>query len=579
MAVRPDNHITGDIAVRNISSKLIPEEWTISTPQSDYGLDMLIEVVNENMTTGKFFFIQSKGTINSSQNDLISYSLEVERIKDYNKIDIPVLFVYYSKSDNKFWGRWMNSVYDTLTDKQKQQKKVTLYFNSNNEIDTDYLRSIGEKIDMSITRNVSVRCKELTSEFKNFHGQVINVAHQYVGPNISGDDRLASKTVWVSYSGTIHDGKVILTSDKECVSVDLNCAEREWLYYPKPNKSECPDCLLNLIYLIAIYSSNISTQSQDYVLAYPRKSILEILPSETWLMFLNRLKEDKLLNISAVFSEAILCECNEIAEYTLLRVFMASLKDDKYKTLYVELLSEYLSSDYPSEVKGRVLYNLANSIRSVNIYEAFSYYIKAAKYQTLYKEMYYWWQELAGVLYITRHYKFAELFYKKAKRLAPKKCRDDIGILIADCLVCQGRIDEALTEEYMYVDDGHKLTGVINLKMVVTEIISRKNVLIENSTYWFNQGVTASRECRFRDAMECFLICWRLNDGDFEALNNALIEAMNLKDDAKTCLIILAQKEISPDNAYKSLVSLILNNAGEKKMNEVLEPLQKLFYS
>ena len=163
--------------------------------------------------------------------------------------------------------------------------------------------------------------------------------------------------------------------------------------------------------------------------------------------------------------------------------------------------------------------------------------------------------------------------------MAPKKCRDDIGILIADCLVCQGRIDEALTEEYMYVDDGHKLTGVINLKMVVTEIISRKNVLIENSTYWFNQGVTASRECRFRDAMECFLICWRLNDGDFEALNNALIQAMNLKDDAKTCLIILAQKEISPDNAYKSLVSLILNNAGEKKMNEVLEPLQKLFYS
>ena len=75
MAVRPDNHITGDIAVRNISNKLIPEEWTISTPQSDYGLDMLIEVVNENMTTGKFFFIQSKGTINSSQNDLISYSL------------------------------------------------------------------------------------------------------------------------------------------------------------------------------------------------------------------------------------------------------------------------------------------------------------------------------------------------------------------------------------------------------------------------------------------------------------------------------------------------------------------------
>lgn len=579
MAVRPDNHITGDIAVRNISSKLIPEEWTITTPQSDYGLDMLIEVVNENVTTGKFFFIQSKGTVNSSQNDLISYSLEVERIKDYNKIKVPVLFVYYSKTDNKFWGRWMNSLYDTLTDKQKQQKKVTLYFNSYNEIDMAYLRSIGEEIDMSMTHNVSVQCNELPSEFNNFHSQLIHVAHQYVGSNISGDDRLAPKTIWVSYSGTLHDGKAQLTSDKDCVSVELNCVEREWLYYPKPNKSECPDCLLNLIYLIAIYSSNVSIQSQDYVLAYPRKSILEILQSETWLMFLNRLNEDKLQNISTVFNEAILCQCNEIAEYTLLWVFMAYSKDDKYKSLYVELLSEYLSSDIANEVKGRALYNLANSIRSVNIYDAFSYYIKAAKYQPLYKKLYYWWQELAGVLYITRHYKFAEFFYKKARRLSPEECRDDIGILIADCLVCQGRIDEALAEEYTYIDNGHKLTGVINLKMIVTEMISRKKVPIVNSTYWFNQGVTASNECRFRDAMECFLICWRLNDGDFEALNNALIQAINLRDDNKAYQIILAQQEISPDNAYKSLVSLILNDAGEEKMDEVIKPLQKLFYS
>ena len=135
MAERPNNHITGDVAIRDISSKLIPEEWTINTPQSDYGLDLLVEVVNNNMTTGKFFFIQSKGTINSSQQDSISYSLEVERIKDYSKIAIPVLFVYYSKADNRFWGRWMNSLYDTLTEKQQRQKKVTLKFDSANEIE------------------------------------------------------------------------------------------------------------------------------------------------------------------------------------------------------------------------------------------------------------------------------------------------------------------------------------------------------------------------------------------------------------------------------------------------------------
>ncbi len=40
MALRPDNHITGDKAIRKISDRLIPDEWTISIPDSDYGLDM-----------------------------------------------------------------------------------------------------------------------------------------------------------------------------------------------------------------------------------------------------------------------------------------------------------------------------------------------------------------------------------------------------------------------------------------------------------------------------------------------------------------------------------------------------------
>ena len=60
MAIRPDNHIIGDKAVRKISNNLIPEEWTISTPESDYGLDMLIEVVHNNQTTGRLFFYTIK---------------------------------------------------------------------------------------------------------------------------------------------------------------------------------------------------------------------------------------------------------------------------------------------------------------------------------------------------------------------------------------------------------------------------------------------------------------------------------------------------------------------------------------
>ena len=60
MAIRPNNHIVGDKAIRQISATLIPEEWTISIPDADYGLDMLIEVVEGNKTTGKFFSFNQK---------------------------------------------------------------------------------------------------------------------------------------------------------------------------------------------------------------------------------------------------------------------------------------------------------------------------------------------------------------------------------------------------------------------------------------------------------------------------------------------------------------------------------------
>ena len=51
MALRPFNHITGELAARKIASDIILEEWTINIPDSDYGLDMLVEVVRDNRTT------------------------------------------------------------------------------------------------------------------------------------------------------------------------------------------------------------------------------------------------------------------------------------------------------------------------------------------------------------------------------------------------------------------------------------------------------------------------------------------------------------------------------------------------
>ena len=72
MAIRPDNHITGDSAVNQIKAQLIPESWIINDQVKDYGLDLNVQVCKDNHTTECFFFVQSKGTEEVSHEGEIS---------------------------------------------------------------------------------------------------------------------------------------------------------------------------------------------------------------------------------------------------------------------------------------------------------------------------------------------------------------------------------------------------------------------------------------------------------------------------------------------------------------------------
>lgn len=575
MANRPNAHIVGDKAVRKISDKLIPEEWTISTPDSDYGLDMLIEIVQNDKTTGRLFFIQSKGTEKSSNDGHITYLMEVDRIKDYSNIKLPVLFVLYSKTDDKFWGRWMNFQYKTLTDTQKKQKKVTLHFFDYNEIDEDYLRRISNDIDLSLTNRVSIYCKKLPEQFKRFHIQALNVASQYIGCDITNDVRLTCETIFIYYNGTLQNGYANLQYGRGNINIPISLKFIDFLYYSSVREDECPNCLLELIYIIAIYASLISDKSQDYVLKHPSRQLLGYIPFYKWDEFITQLSSDKIMEISKLFNIAMQGQYNDIVQLIIIIMFFHSIDNDKNKNLYNELLYSYLISDVENEIKGKLFYSIANSFRDINLYKAFSYYMMAIKYEKAYKEVYYWWQEVAGILYITRHFKFAEQFYKKARNLSPDCCCNNIEILISDCLICQGKIDDALLEEHNYVNKGKKISSVIQLKMFITEIILKQQINIFDATYWFNQGIDACHSNKFTESLEYFLFSWRFNDGDIEALTNALVQALNTDDVIKQIVIVSAIHELSPDESYKHLISILLSNVVE---DELIDNFKRLIY-
>lgn len=580
MALRPNNHITGDNAIRKIASDLIPEEWTISIPDSDYGLDMLIEVVSSNKTTGKLFFIQSKGTLDSSDKGNITYSMKLDRIKDYSEIKIPVLFVYYSKTDGKFWGRWMNSLYSTLTKQQKEQETIALHFSSMNIIDADYLRSIGSEISLSIAKHVSIICTELPESFDRLHSQVIATTRKLVGDEISGDSRLSCKTIQLSYGGVLTNGYVEIKSDTNAIRIALKLELLDILYYPALSKEECPLWFLEIILTIALFGSTISSQAVDYVLMNSQKEALENIPINIWLDLLDRVHGDDLYKLSKLFDLAIQIKHEDLAQFIMVVVFKQTLKDINCIEFYRDLLSRYLRSEQEEKTKGCLCYNLANSMRRIDCYEAFDLYIKAVHHEPEYRKLYYWWQEVGGVLYLTHHYYFAELFYKKARTLDPAKCREDIGLLISDCLVSQGKIKEAISEENSYYEIHEDLSSRVLLKTQITDMMNQRQIQVFDSVYWYNQGVKYSSEGNHSESMNCFLIVWRLCDEDLEALENAFIEALSVMDYVKMALILTVLRDCAPEEGYKRIVSMLVSdNKGEPQIEKTLDVLKEVFFS
>lgn len=92
--------------------------------------------------------------------------------------------------------------------RKTENSNITLF--SYNEIDTGYLRSIGDRIEWSITNCVSVYCKDIPVRFRRFYIQIISVAQQYIGSEIIDDVRLSCKTISISYEGTLQNGYAIL---------------------------------------------------------------------------------------------------------------------------------------------------------------------------------------------------------------------------------------------------------------------------------------------------------------------------------------------------------------------------------
>lgn len=127
MPQRPRTHSLEDES-KNKLRLLLPERWVFRDKTHDYGIDGEVELIDEiRNLTGLMFYVQLKAT-DSKQNRVIhSVSMDIETIRYFYSLDVPVLIVRYSSLGDEFYVKWSSSI--DLYYSKPDSKTITIRFN------------------------------------------------------------------------------------------------------------------------------------------------------------------------------------------------------------------------------------------------------------------------------------------------------------------------------------------------------------------------------------------------------------------------------------------------------------------
>lgn len=135
---RTSEHVKEDVS-KQVLERKIPSEWILRDIEPDYGIDKSLEIVDNEIVTGKEVFIQLKGTdVPSIHHDSISFRLKTEHLKYYLKRDSPVLLVVVDLNEEIcYWSFLHQYAYDTLNIKNPswvEQQTVTIRIPLNQQV-------------------------------------------------------------------------------------------------------------------------------------------------------------------------------------------------------------------------------------------------------------------------------------------------------------------------------------------------------------------------------------------------------------------------------------------------------------
>lgn len=590
---RVNQHIIEDES-RKAFANLVPNEWVLNDFQKDYGKDIHVEIFSNYMSTGRMFIVQLKASNQIIKNNKISIKIKVDALQYYQSIEIPVLLCFYSTRTKSFWGVWANALMSSI-EVVERQNMTTITLSESNLIDKPFFYALEKTLDSNtpfkfnvsfnalntVERAFSLRIQKwLEKYYKNYY-EIKNQIYP-TSLNISINENSNSIAFEVTYNNSKFDIKSIEGKNEisfihklVVVEDDISEYEAEMLFLITSFFSEfSPASSLSLLRsLLPIYKgqyNNSSTLQEIAKFALRKNCIYEL--QQLIEVTIEHLLFNEFQHLNSVL-------------FNQKRLF------EKYRTNLIHAIKAFEDSKFI----GVFYYNLANHYRHYSEYHlSVSNFIKAKRATPAYLKKYYWWHEIAGVFYLSGHYKWAETCYRNSIQMDSDKIHLPLTYaLLGDCQFMQLKFSEAALSYNDYIETVYKsdmnysgqyaFMHTLCCEFITSGFHDRKYDR-DLSYFLLETSINEGSDNKLKEAICAYPLnhnAWYLSgvnkaiigsysDAISDFLNAALIKIDNIKYWG-SCIFAILNCEIEFRKIIPAIISVCLEIFGKKFLNDLIQ--------
>lgn len=417
---------------------LAPSDWLVREKPNDYGIDLEVEVFDNDMPTGLVFWVQMKATDSEKNKTIRSIQFERTKLQQFRSYPVNVMIVRYSSVRNEFYYVWSNKY--LFLEGNTTTETITVKFNQDDILKSDSKKDIEDFLKISELVN-SNRFKfpiktVILDEKGGITSKILNLKNKVKGASkhliLTNDKHEAVLQI------TYYKGKLVFNLNN-LVGASLGIGSIEEV--AKPVKVINMGVVLLLAQINRLDEMNEIIEEHDLwgglvsnqeLLLYLVQYLLAGSKMETNTKFIvSCIEANQDLILEAVSSAVLLFtrSSKNLKQHDVIDFFMQEMiriaRKQSEKRLAIQL------------------YNYANYCRWRGAFvKAFSLYNQARRHYSAYCKMPYFLAEIAGVLFELSRYNLSYRLYEESISLDDKSLQ--CHYLYADALLHAGQYRKSL---------------------------------------------------------------------------------------------------------------------------------------